>query len=585
MAQHGNKVHLVHPDLHTQVRHIVRLHQQNFQQIRHQVVFRSCPLDHQRHECGIAIVGALIHIFGVIPGHFLISQAVTFPGIAVFIQDPAAFFQKFFGFLDAVFIVFQCLAKQSLRLSCHPQSIVEGAFCRGTPTLAVQIHNGFTVDQMGQGLADLHILGGRHVAGELELAVTGPVKHIHVQLGALVDQFLHGIDIAAVFHGIQQVNGTVFQSLFPVVFAHRADLQFCDRGLLSLEVAGIVGIDLQNSHFGSLVIAFQLVRAGSDQGQHLAGTGSHKVSVDRRGQGQIHHHRLSVLAKIGALAVIGNRVALAEPEFNIPGGSGNGAGGENIIGCIGSHRHAPAIITQQPDIRKHRRPAVIEILSLGVIAAIVASAVQRDAGSRVGKQHGKHIIPGGDRLAGIIGQILVDLQCIGQSAISVVLLLRLPGQNRHVVGVSTVPLKGQGAVIRQKAGHYRISSLLVKGLCRIAARNIPGAAGEKAGSKIAVETGQGAVNQLVILQDHRSGSHGHGGFFRCCGGCDLRRRGGDLRLVGAGSQRQHHRNAQQQGKQLLHVVSSCIRWKNPGYFHYRRPKSYFDNYFSIISQF
>ena len=188
---------------------------------------------------------------------------------------------------------------------------------------------------------------------------------------------------------------------------------------------------------------------------------------------------------------------------------------------------------------------MVESAAVGIVAAVMAPAVQGRTGGRIDKQHSENIIPGSDGLAGIIGQIILDLQGVGTGTVGIVRHHRLLGQDCHIVGVSAVPLEGQSAIVRQQIADDPIQCPVIKGSRRIAAQNIPHTAQKQSGSKIPVKPGRGSVDQLIFPYYHRSCGHRHGSRIRSGGHRSIRRSGGSLRLIVAGNQRQHHCQSKQ----------------------------------------
>ena len=487
----------------------------------------------QRHQDAAVSQG---HIEGVVAGlfgsDFLIAGAADV-GVALGVQHPAVGLEDLHGLGGIIGVGVQLGGEHLLGVLVHPHAQAVGAVDHGAVALAELVGKLGAVEQVGNSMAHRLKLGGAEVALEGDLAVAVALEGGHA-VAALFHEVQGSVDLVAVGQLVQHVDGAGLEGV-KLGLLHGLDHDdLLDGRLLALEVAGVVGVDLHNTLGSAGVIAHHLVGAGGDA-----------ALIDPAGGVQLAGHQ-GAAVQVHALAVVLDSQLSGSVLGQVQGAQGSVAQIIVVGHIVRADGDGVGVLVQQPQAGD-----VVDR------AGLIVGSAHHDVGGdlRAGLQGGGgegnqiigHIVGGGDGLAVIVNQALVDLHGEGLGAVLV----------HHGVDA-----RGGGGVHHQRA-------VLVVGnggvvVDEIAERLVVGVVGPPGVAQVAGQAGGGAVDDAVGPSLSGLGLSGGVGF--SFGGVGLVPRlvsGGLSGLLGAagehaGNQNQNHQQDENLGKVRFHAFISLL---------------------------
>ena len=389
----------------------------------------------------------------------------------------------------------------------------------------------FAVKQVCNSLTNSLELGGAAVALEhdLAVAVTGVVAVVEI---AGLSQVEGSVDLVAVGQLGQEVNFARLESVHHGVVFSLDDNNRLDGRLLALEVACVVGVDLESSGQSAGVEALDHVRAGGDA-----------VSVHITGSVDLIGNQLAAV-EVCAVAVILNGQSSGSVHRQVQRRQGSVAERIVIVGVVSCDLDGVGIGIQQADAG--------QLLGLAVL---VLGAAENGVGGdgRAGFLRGRgqldqsvgDIVSSGDGLAVVVGQAFVDLDGEGDGA--VVVLGLVDGGSRGLVHDHLTELIENDGVI--------VVDQVADGL-------VAGVVGPPCVAEVAGDLGGAAVDDLVLTGLDGSRILNRGGVFGgsgVCGGVGVF--AGSYGLSGlfgvvcaAGEHGSNHDDDEKQREELLQIL-------------------------------
>ena len=483
----------------------------------------------QRHQDAAVrqgdIEGVVAGLFG---GDFLIAGAADV-GVALGVQHPAVGLEDLHGLGGIIGVGVQLGSEHLLGVLVHPHAQAVGAVDNGAVTLAELVGKLVAVEQVGDGMAHSLKLRGAEVALEGDLAVAVALEGGHA-VAALFHEVQGSVDLVAVGQLVQHVDGAGLEGV-KLGLLHGLDHDdLLDGRLLALEVAGVVGVDLHNGLGSAGVVAHHLVGAGGDA-----------AFIDPAGGVQLGSNQ-GAAVQVHALAVVLDGQLGGSVLGQVQGAQGSVAQIIVVGHIVRADGDGVGVLVQQPQAGD----------VVGRAGLIVGSA-HHDVGGdlRAGLQGGGgegnqiigHIVGGGDGLAVIVNQALVDL---------------------HGEGLGAV-LVHHGVDARGGGGVHHESAVLVVGdggvvVDEIAQRLIVGVVGPPGVAQVTGQAGGGAVDHAVGTGFRRIrvvGGSVSGGVISGVGGVGGGVGGGVLAcVIGLGTaseQTKHHHHCQQKRQQFGHL--------------------------------
>ena len=485
---------------------------------------------------------------GFFSSDFLVADAGGVV-VALSIQDPAVGFQDLDGLGGIIGIGVQSFREQFLGVLVLPHAQAVRTMHHGAVALAELVGELIAVQQVGNSMTHSLELRGAKVALEHQLAVAVTLERAD-SVAAGVNHIQSGIDLGAVGQLVQHVDGAGLQSV-ELSLGNSLDADdLLDAGLLALKVAGVVGVDLQDSFASGGVQA--------DQG---VGAGRNGMIVDPAGSVDLFGDQLAAV-QVSAVAVVLDSQISGSVHGQIQGGQGSVAQLVEVGDIVGADGDGVGVLVQQTDagelVGAFVQQVAVSIHGVAVgVQHVVAflilqgfapalifggadNLVGRDLGAgslgfgRVGNQSVGNEVSSGHGLAVVVGQALVDLHFEGLGAVFV-----LGGLDAAADGLvddeSAALIGGDGGVVVDQIADVLVVSIVGP---------------PSAGADIAGYAGGGAVDHAVGM-GLNSGLFGSGLFRsglggRLSGGLSGRLRLGLLAAASEHTQNQHENQHQSQ---------------------------------------